>query len=121
MTQTAMTTEQREYTMRRLDEITSEKIAAKTKELFGEGNPNQPTWGMVFAAIKAGELTLKEGTEDSTRPYLNPQDAVWPAMEAKKQELADYREQLRVKRNAVQDELMLGSGNASKLDEFINA
>ena len=121
MTQTAMTTEQREYTLRRLDEITSEKIEAKRKELFGEGNANQPTWGQVFAAIKAGELTLKEGTEDSTRPYLNPQDAVWPAMEAKKQALADYREELRVKRNEVQDQLMLGTQSAGILDQFINA
>ena len=116
---TAMTPEQREYTIRRLDEITHEKIAAKTEELFGAGTPNQPTWGMVFAAIKAGEITLKEGAEDNTRPYLNPTDVEWPAMDAKKQELADYREELRVQRNVVQDELMLGSASASVLDKFI--
>jgi hypothetical protein len=55
--QVPMTTEQREYTIRRLDEITREKIAAKTKELFGEGGPQQPTWGMVFEGIASGEIT----------------------------------------------------------------
>lgn len=118
--QVPMTTEQREYTIRRLDEITREKIAAKTKELFGEGGPQQPTWGMVFEGIASGEITLKEEKRDYTGPYLNPQDVEWPAMDAKKQELEDFREELRVKRNVVQDELMLGEASAGILDRFIN-
>ena len=119
--QVPMTNEQREYTIRRLDEITREKIAAKTKELFGEGGPQQPTWGMVFEGIASGEITLKEEKRDYTGPYLNPSDVEWPAMDAKKQELEDFREELRVKRNVVQDELMLGEASAGILDRFINA
>lgn len=119
MTHTAMTTEQRDYIIRRLDEITREKLDAKNKELFGEGGPQQPTWGQVFAAIKAGELVLKEGTEDNTRPYMMPDDCEWPAMEAKKQALKDYREELRIERNVVLDELMLGTASSKILDKFI--
>ena len=118
--QVPMTPEQRDYTIRRLDEITREKIAAKTKELFGEGGPQQPTWGMVFEGIRAGEIVLKADKVDYTGPYLNPQDVEWPAMDAKKQELEDFREELRVQRNVVQDELMLGTASAGILDRFIN-
>ena len=105
---TAMTTEQRAYLINRMNEITSEKIAAKQTELFGEGGPTSPTWGMVFAAIKAGEIVLKEGTEDLTRPYLMPSDVEWPALDAKHKALADYREMLRVERQRIMDDMMLG-------------
>ena len=82
----------RDYFVRRLNEIAAEKVQAKAVELYGEsGRPEQPTWGMVFAGIKAGEITLKEDKVDYTGPYLNPQDVEWPAMEAKKAELAEYK------------------------------
>lgn len=113
----AMTTEQRAYLLNRMNEITLEKIAAKQTELFGEGGPTSPTWGMVFAAIKAGEIVLKEGTEDLTRPYLMPSDVEWPALDAKRKELADYREMLRVERQRIVDDMMLGEA-ASGLTKF---
>lgn len=82
----------RDYFVQRLNEVARDKVQAKAVELFGEtGRPQQPTWGMVFEAIKAGEITLKEDKVDYTGPYLNPQDVVWPAMEAKKQALCDYQ------------------------------
>jgi hypothetical protein len=105
----AMTTEQRDYMIRRMDEITHEKIKAKETELFGEnGSHYQPTWGMVFEAIKAGEIVLKEGTESLTRPYLMPTDVEWPALDAKREQLQAYRETLRVERQRIMDDLMLG-------------
>ena len=105
----AMTTEQRNYMIRRMDEITHDKIKAKETELFGEnGSDFQPTWGMVFEAIKAGEIVLKEGTESLTRPYLMPNDVEWPALEAKREQLRAYRETMRVQRQRIMDDLMLG-------------
>ena len=62
---------------------------------------------MVFAAIKSGEITLKEGMENETRPYLNPSDVHWPAMEAKKQELCDYQGLLDRERQKAMDSVML--------------
>ena len=51
---------QREYFIRRLNEIAQEKIQNKAVELFGPtGRPQQPTWGMVFEGIRTGEITLK--------------------------------------------------------------
>lgn len=110
---------QRNYFMQRLSEIAQEKLQAKAVELFGEtGRPQQPTWGEVFRAIKAGEITLKEGTEDSTRPYLNPEDVNWPAMEAKKEELEAYRKQLQVERKKAEDAVMLDTTAQEALAKF---
>ena len=104
---TAMIQEQREYFVRRMNEITQEKIRAKEVELYGENGPQQPTWGMVFEAIKAGEIVLKEGTESLTRPYLMPTDVEWPALEQKRVDLQKYREQLARDSKAVMDKFML--------------
>lgn len=115
----AMSVEQRDYFVRRLNEITQEKLCAKAKELFGEtGRPQQPTWGMVFEAIKAGEITLKEGMENETRPYLNPQDVVWPAMEAKKEALEAYRKQLAEEKQKATDSVMLDKTATEALTKF---
>ena len=103
----AMIREQREYFVRRMNEITQEKIRAKEVELYGENGPQQPTWGMVFEAIKAGEIVLKEGTESLTRPYLMPTDVEWPALEQKRVDLQNYREQLARDSKAVMDKFML--------------
>ena len=114
---TELTQEQRTYLIRRLDEITEDKLRAKEKELLGD-NPNHlkaPTWGEVFAAIKAGELILKEGTEDNTQPYMMPTDCEWPeltkrqeAYEAGKVALREYREFLNVERKNAMDAIVLG-------------
>jgi hypothetical protein len=110
---------QREYFIRRLNEITAEKLQAKAVELFGpSGRPQQPTWGQVFEAIKAGEITLREDKVDYTGPYLNPQDVVWPAMEAKKQALEAYRKQLAVERQKAEDAVMLDADAQKALTEF---
>jgi hypothetical protein len=111
-----MNAEQRQYFIRRLDEITGEKISAKKKELFGD-NPHHmaaPTWGQVFAAIRAGELVLKEGTEDLTRPYMMPTDCEWPELarrqaefEANQVALQEYRTQLAVERQGIMDTIVL--------------
>lgn len=117
---TTMTTEQRDYFTRRLNEITQEKIKAKEVELFGEGGMTQPTWGQVFAAIKAGEITLKEGAEDLTRPYLNPTDVNWPAMEEKKVALDTYRKVLEVERKKALDAVMLDGVAQEALANYAN-
>ena len=112
----AMTQEQRNYLVGRLDEITNDKLRAKEKELFGESTQHikAPTWGEVFAAIKAGELVLKEGTEDSTRPYMMPTDCEWPELakrqaefEANKVALQEYRNTLAVERKRIMDGIVL--------------
>ena len=114
-----MTTEQRNYFIRRLDEIVADKLNAKAVELYGpSGRPEQPTWGQVFAAIKAGEIVLKEGTEGNTKPYLMPQDVEWPAMEAKREQLEAYRKQLAVERKAAMDAVMLNEAAATVLSKF---
>ncbi len=115
----AMTQEQRNYFVARLDEIAREKVKAKAVELFGaSGRPQQPTWGMVFEGIKNGEITLKEDKVDYTGPYLNPEDVVWPAMEAKKQELCDYQGLINTEKQKAMDAAMLDSGAQEALTAF---
>ena len=114
-----MQEDQKQYFVRRLNEIASEKIRAKAVELFGEtGRPEQPTWGMVFAAIKAGEITLKEGTEDSTRAFLNPSDVVWPAMDAKKEALSAYRATVEAEKQKAMDAVYLDASAQEALAQF---
>ncbi len=110
---------QREYFVRRLNEIAQEKIQNKAVELFGpSGRPQQPTWGQVFEAIKAGEITLKEDKVDYTGPYLNPQDVVWPAMEAKVAELEAYRKTVGVEKQKAMDACMLDADAQKALTDF---
>jgi hypothetical protein len=117
-----MTTEQRAYFIRRMDEITAEKLQAKAVELFGaSGRPQQPTWGMVFEGIRSGEIVLKEDKVDYTGPYLNPSDVVWPAMEAKTAELAAYKEQLATERKRAMDAVMLGNEAQAQLAAYAKA
>jgi len=113
----AITNEQQTYLINRLNEVEREKLAAKSLELFGDNphHPKAPTWGEVFAAIKAGELVLKEGTEDLTRPYMMPTDCEWPAFaqriadyEANKVALAEYKDMLARQRKLIIDSIMLG-------------
>ncbi len=99
---------QREYFVRRINEIAEAKMKAKAVELFGAtGRPQTPTWGMVFEGIKSGEITLKADKVDYTGPYLNPQDVEWPAMEAKKQELCDYQGKINAEKQKAMDSVML--------------
>jgi hypothetical protein len=85
-------------------------MQAKQDELFGKGgSPYHITWGMVFDAIKAGELVLKEGTETCTRPYMITDDIVWPQLEAKKQALNDYAEQLEKEAQQVYDRFVFNN------------
>ena len=110
---------QREYFVRRLNEIAREKIQNKAVELYGpSGRPEQPTWSQVFAAIKAGEITLKEGMENETRPYLNPQDVEWPAMENKKLALEAYRVEVELEKQRAMDACMLDADAQKALREF---
>jgi len=110
---------QREYFVRRLNEIAQEKIQTKAVELFGaSGRPQQPTWGMVFEGIRSGEITLKEDKVDYTGPYLNPQDVVWPAMEAKVAELEAYRKTVGVEKQRAMDACMLDTDAQKALTEF---
>jgi hypothetical protein len=116
---TVLSSEQRSYLINRVNEIVSTKVRAKAVELYGPaGRPESPTWGAVFAAIRAGEITLKEGTENNTNAYLNPSDVVWPAMEAKKKELADYKEMLSVEKQRLLDSIWLDKATATALAEF---
>jgi hypothetical protein len=110
---------QREYFVRRLNEIAREKVNTKAVALFGPaGRPQQPTWGMVFAAIKAGEITLKEDKQDYTGAYLNPSDVVWPAMEAKKAELEAYKVTVEQERQRAEDSAMLDTSAQDALAVF---
>ena len=110
---------QREYFVRRINEIAQEKVRAKAVELYGaSGRPEQPTWGMVFEGIKSGEITLKEDKVDYTGPYLNPQDVVWPAMEAKKAELEAYRLQVEADKRRAMDAAMLDRDAQAALTAF---
>ena len=114
-----MQEDQKQYFVRRLNEIAREKINAKAVALFGPaGRPEQPTWGQVFAAIKAGEITLREDKVDYTGAYLNPSDVVWPAMEAKKAELADYRKTVEAERQRAEDSAMLDANAQEALTAF---
>jgi hypothetical protein len=110
---------QREYFVRRLNEIAGEKVKAKAVELFGpSGRPEQPTWGQVFEAIRTGEITLKEEKLDYTGPYLNPSDVVWPAMEAKKEALEAYRKTVEAERQKAMDACMLDADAQKALAVF---
>jgi hypothetical protein len=110
---------QRDYFIRRLNEIASNKIQARAVELYGPaGRPEQPTWGQVFEAIKAGEITLKEDKVDYTGPYLNPSDVVWPAMEAKKVEMEAYRKQVEADKQKAMDAVMLDKDAQEALASF---
>jgi len=112
---------QREYFVQRLNEIERDKVEAKRVALFGEGGEQQPTWGMVFAAIKAGDIVLKEGTETLTRPYLMPTDVEWPALEAKRAELAAYRRTVAAEKQKALDAVMLEGTAQQALAEFAKA
>ena len=105
---TTMTNEQRDYLVTRLQEITREKVRAKEVALYGKDGVTSPTWGDVFAAIKSGEIVLKEGTETLTRPYLMPTDVEWPALAAKAAELEEYKDLLKIERQRVLDTIWLG-------------
>jgi hypothetical protein len=114
-----METAQREYFVRRLNEIAAEKIRNKAVELFGPtGRPQQPTWGMVFEGIASGEITLKEEKRDYTGPYLNPSDVVWPAMEAKVADLEAYRVTVAREKQTAMDRCMLDTDAQQALTEF---
>ncbi len=110
---------QREYFVRRLNEIAQEKAHARMVALFGPtGRPQQPTWGMVFEGIKSGEITLKEDKVDYTGPYLNPQDVVWPAMEAKIAEAEAYRKTVAQEKQRALDACMLDADAQAALAKF---
>lgn len=110
---------QREYFVRRLNEIAREKVQNKAVELFGAtGRPEQPTWGQVFAGIKSGEITLKAEKVDYTGPYLNPQDVEWPAMTAKQAELEAYRKTVEVEKQRAMDACMLDTDAQKALTAF---
>ena len=110
---------QREYFVRRLNEIAEEKVNSLAVALFGpSGRPQQPTWGMVFEGIRTGEITLKADKVDYTGPYLNPNDVEWPAMEAKKAELEAYRETIRVEKQRAMDSVYLDADAQKALTEF---
>ncbi len=114
-----MEAQSREYFVRRLNEIAEAKMQARAVELFGpSGRPQQPTWGQVFEAIRSGEITLKEDKMDYTGPYLNPQDVVWPAMEAKKQALCDYQGVVNAEKQKAMDSVYLDSDAQKALTAF---
>ena len=114
-----METAQREYFIQRLNEIARDKVKARAEALFGPtGRPQQPTWGMVFEGIASGEITLKEEKRDYTGPYLNPQDVVWPAMEAKVAELEAYRATVAREKQRAMDRCMLDTDAQNALTAF---
>ena len=114
-----METVQREYFVRRLNEIAEAKVKAKAVELFGPtGRPQQPTWGMVFEGIKSGAITLKADKVDYTGPYLNPTDVEWPEMEAKKQALCDYQGVVNAEKQRAMDACMLDADAQKALTDF---
>ena len=114
-----METAQREYFIQRLNEEARDKVQLRAVNLFGPtGRPQQPTWGMVFEGIRSGEITLKEEKRDYTGPYLNPQDVVWPAMEAKVAELAAYRKTVAAAKQQAMDACMLHTEDQQALAAF---
>ena len=114
-----MEAQAREYFVRRLNEVAQEKVQAKAVELFGPtGRPQQPTWGMVFEGIKAGEITLKADKVDYTGPYLNPTDVEWPAMEAKQAELDAYRKTVAVEKLKAMDAVYLDESAQEALKAY---
>lgn len=114
-----MEAQAREYFVRRLNEVASEKVKAKAVELFGEtGRPQTPTWGMVFEGIKSGEITLKAEKVDYTGPYLNPSDVEWPAMEAKVAELEAYKATVAKEKQKAMDAVYLDADAQKALKAF---
>ena len=114
-----MQEDQKQYFVRRLNEIAREKVQTKAVALFGPtGRPEQPTWGMVFEGIASGEITLKEEKRDYTGPYLNPTDVVWPAMEQKIAELEAYRVAVAHEKQTAMDRCMLDTDAQQALTEF---
>jgi len=114
-----MEAQAREYFVRRLNEVAAEKVRAKAVELFGpSGRPEQPTWGEVFEGIRSGEITLREGCEDNTSPYINPTDVNWPAMEAKKTELTDYQALVAREKQKAMDAVYLDTSAQEALAAF---
>ncbi len=110
---------QREYFVRRLNEIAREKVQAKAVELFGPtGRPEQPTWGQVFEGIRSGAIVLKADKVDYTGPYLNPQDVVWPAMEAKAKALEDYKAEIAREKQKAMDAVYLDASAQDALKAF---
>ena len=69
-------------------------------------------------ASEAERLRLKEDKVDYTGPYLNPQDVVWPAMEAKVAELKAYKELVRVEKQKAMDAVMLDAEAVEALTAF---
>ena len=119
MTASTLSPEQRSYLINRLDQIQQDKIQAKRVELYGPaGRPESPTWGTVFAAIRAGEIVLKPGTEHNTNAYLNPNDVDWPAQQAKSVELEEYKDRLDAERQRLMDNIMLGEEGTDIIAEF---
>jgi hypothetical protein len=117
----SITNEQRIHLEQRLAEITQEKLQAKRVELYGSaGRPQSPTWKMVFDAIKAGEIILKEDAEELTRPFLMPDDVMWPAMEQKAKDLEAYADMLNREAQDVLDRFILSnvSGAVEALKAF---
>lgn len=111
--------EQRAHLKNRLNEIVAEKMHAKREELFGKGgNEYQVTWGEMFAAIKAGDVELKEGEEGNTNAYLLPNQVQWPARKAKVTELNAYEDKVRAESTALYDKFVLGNGIHGALEEF---
>jgi hypothetical protein len=107
------------YFRQRLNELAEQKILARETELFGpSGIRNGITWGMVFAAIKAGEITLKEGTDTLTRPYLMPTDVNWPELEVKRALLEQYRKEVAADRQRAMDAVMLPADAGAVLSKF---
>lgn len=109
----------REYFIRRINEIAAEKMQAKAVELFGpSGRPQQPTWGAIFDGIVKGEITLREDQRDNTRCFLNPEDVIWPAMDAKKQELCDYQGLINAEKQKALDAVYLTAEAQKALAAF---
>jgi hypothetical protein len=115
------TTNQQDYFLERLDEVFHARLQSRETELFGAGGQHQPTWGQVFAAIRSGEITLAEGTEDLTRAYLMPTDVVWPARQALVDELAEFRRDLELQLQRAQDRVMLTADQQAAIREFEKA
>lgn len=116
---TQMTTEQRDYFVNRLNEEARDKIKAKAVELFGpSGRPQQPTWGAIFDGIVTGEITLREDQRDNTRCFLNPEDVIWPAMDAKKAELEEYTIMIAYEKQKAMDAVMLDKAAVEALAAF---
>lgn len=114
-----MDQEQTFYFRKRLNDMAAEKIRAREVELFGPGGiSNGITWGMVFAAIKSGEITLKEGTEMLTRPYLMPTDVNWPELAVKRELLEQYRREVEADKQKALDTAVLPTDAVNLLRNF---